>query len=65
LVGVWWISEFRLASFLSLLTLVHDDKSRSDLLRTAVSHESYQGLLLTTLDLKCHCVVATSETADR
>ena len=63
--GVWWISEFRLASFLSLLTLVHNDESRSKLLRTAVSHESYQGLLLTTFDLKCQCVVATSEAADR
>jgi hypothetical protein len=65
LVGVWWISEFRLASFLSLLTQVHNDESRSKLLRTAVSHKSYQALLLTTLDLKCHCVVATSEAADR
>ena len=65
LVGVWWISGFRLASFLSLLTQVHDNESRSKLLRTAVSHKSYQALLLTTLDLKCHCVVATSEAADR
>jgi hypothetical protein len=65
-VGVWCISEFRPASFLSLLlTQAHDNKSRSDLLRTAVSHESYQTLLLTTLDLKCQCVVATSEAADR